>query len=80
MSAALKLAAANTSDIVDAIQSNGSYTKLLAALKAAGLLETFRGLDRLRFSRHPMKRSRSFLPVRSPACLSQKTRTTLSTF
>ena len=43
MSAALKLAAANTSDIVDAIQSNGSYTKLLAALKAAGLLETLRG-------------------------------------
>ena len=43
MSAALKMAAANTSDILDTIQSNGSYTKFLAALKAAGLAETLRG-------------------------------------
>ena len=43
MSAALKLAAANTHDIVDTIQSNGTHTKFLAALKAAGLADTFRG-------------------------------------
>ncbi len=43
MSAALKLAAANTHDIVDTIQSNGSHTKFMAALKAAGLADTFRG-------------------------------------
>ncbi len=43
MSAALKMAAANTHDIVDAIQNSGSYTKFLAALKATGLAETFRG-------------------------------------
>ena len=43
MSAALKIAAANTNDIVDTIQSDGSYSKFLAALKAAGLAEIFRG-------------------------------------
>jgi len=43
MSAALKMAAANTQDIVDTVQSSGLYTKLLAALKAAGLVETLRG-------------------------------------
>ena len=43
MSAALKLAAENTNDIVDAIQSNGSHTKFVAALKAAGLADTLRG-------------------------------------
>lgn len=43
MSAALKLAAANSHDIVDTIQSNGSHTKFLAALKAAGLTDTLRG-------------------------------------
>lgn len=43
MSAALKLAATNTHDIVDTIQSNGLHTKFLAALKAAGLADTLRG-------------------------------------
>ncbi len=43
MSAALKMAAANTPDIVDTVQSGGSYTKLLTALKAAGLVDTLRG-------------------------------------
>jgi uncharacterized surface protein with fasciclin (FAS1) repeats len=43
MSAALKMAARNTHDIVDTVQNSGSYTKLLTALKAAGLLETLRG-------------------------------------
>jgi len=43
MSAALKMAAANTRDIMDIVQSNGSHTKLLAALKSAGLAETLRG-------------------------------------
>jgi uncharacterized surface protein with fasciclin (FAS1) repeats len=42
MNAALKMAAANTQDIVDTVQSSGSYTKLLVALKVAGLLETLR--------------------------------------
>ena len=36
------MAATNTLDIVDTIQSNGSYSKFLAALKAAGLAETLR--------------------------------------
>lgn len=43
MSAALKLAAENTRDIVDAIQSNVSHTKFLTALNAAGLADTLRG-------------------------------------
>ncbi len=43
MSGAVKMAAAKTQDIVDTVQSSGSYTKLLAALKVAGLLETLRG-------------------------------------
>ena len=43
MSAALKLATENTRDIVDAIQSNGSHTKFLTALNAAGLADTLRG-------------------------------------
>jgi uncharacterized surface protein with fasciclin (FAS1) repeats len=43
MSAALKMVAANTQDIVDTIQSSGAYTKFLTALKAAGLVETLRG-------------------------------------
>ncbi len=43
MSAALKMAALNTRDIVDTIQSDASSTKFLAALKAAGLVETLRG-------------------------------------
>ncbi len=68
MSAALKMAAESNHDIVDTIQSNGSYTKLLAALEAAGLVETLKGADRLRFSRHPTKHSKSFLWVRSTAC------------
>ncbi len=42
MSFALKLAATNTPDIVDTIQSNKSYTMFLAALKATGLTETLR--------------------------------------
>ena len=43
MSAALKMAAANTRDIVDVIQSSAAHTKFLAAMKATGLAETFRG-------------------------------------
>ena len=43
MSAALKLTAENTRDIVGAIQSNGSHTKFLTALNAAGLADTLRG-------------------------------------
>jgi uncharacterized surface protein with fasciclin (FAS1) repeats len=43
MSAALKLAAAKTHDIVDTIQSNGTHTKFVAALKAAGLTDILRG-------------------------------------
>jgi uncharacterized surface protein with fasciclin (FAS1) repeats len=43
MSTALKMAAANTQDIVDTVQSSGSYTKFLMALKATGLVETLRG-------------------------------------
>lgn len=43
MSAALKAAPAMTQDIVDTVQSSGSYTKFLTALKAAGLVETLRG-------------------------------------
>ncbi len=42
MSLALKLAAANTPDIVDTIQGNKSYSKFMTALKAAGLAETLR--------------------------------------
>ena len=61
MSVALKLAAKNTRDIVDAIQSNGSHTKFLAALKAAGLADTLRGAGPFTFSRHPTRRSKSFL-------------------
>ena len=52
MSAALKIAAANTNDIVDTIQSNVSYTKFLAARKADGLAKFLGGLDRSQFSRH----------------------------
>jgi len=37
MSAALKMAAASTEDIVDTVQSSRSCTKLLTALKAAGV-------------------------------------------
>ncbi len=43
MGAALKMAAVNTSDIVDTVKSGGSSTKLLVALKAAGLVEMLRG-------------------------------------
>ena len=43
MSTALKTAAAKTQDIVDIVQSSGSYTKLLKALETAGLVETLRG-------------------------------------
>jgi uncharacterized surface protein with fasciclin (FAS1) repeats len=43
MSAAPKIAAQNTHDIVDSVQNIGSYTKLLTALKAAGLIETLKG-------------------------------------
>jgi uncharacterized surface protein with fasciclin (FAS1) repeats len=43
MSAALKMAAANTRDIVDVIQSSAAHTKFLAAMKATGLAETFKG-------------------------------------
>ncbi|MFZ1107350.1 MAG: fasciclin domain-containing protein [Rhodomicrobium sp.] len=41
--AARNMADAYSHDIVDTVQSNGSYTKLLAALKVAGLVETLRG-------------------------------------
>jgi uncharacterized surface protein with fasciclin (FAS1) repeats len=41
--AARNIAEAIGHDIVDTVQSNGAYTKLLAALKAAGLVETLRG-------------------------------------
>ncbi len=43
MSAALKMAAVSTHDIVDTVQSHGSYTKYLAALKAAGIAEILKG-------------------------------------
>ncbi len=42
MSAAVKKAAVNTCDIVDAIQSNASSTSFLAALEAAGLCGDFK--------------------------------------
>ncbi len=43
MSAAVKMAVENTHDIIDAVQNNGSLTKLVAAVKAAGLVETLKG-------------------------------------
>ncbi len=43
MSAALKMVAGDSRDIVDSAQANGSFTKLLAAAKATGLVETLRG-------------------------------------
>jgi uncharacterized surface protein with fasciclin (FAS1) repeats len=43
MSAATKMRVAPTQDIVDTAQSSGLYTKLLTALKAAGVLETLKG-------------------------------------
>ena len=43
MSAALKMAAVDTHDIVDTVQNNGSYTRFLEALKAAGLVATLKG-------------------------------------
>ena len=43
MSVALKVAVENTHDIIDAVQNNGSLTKLVAAVKAAGLVETLKG-------------------------------------
>jgi uncharacterized surface protein with fasciclin (FAS1) repeats len=42
MSAALKLVVTNAPDIVDTIQSNGSYSKFLVALKATGLTESLK--------------------------------------
>ncbi len=39
----MSVAAANTKDIVDTVQSSGSYTKFLTALKVAGLVDTLRG-------------------------------------
>jgi len=41
--AARNMADANGHDIVETIQGNGSYSKLLTALKAAGLVETLKG-------------------------------------
>jgi uncharacterized surface protein with fasciclin (FAS1) repeats len=41
--AARNIAEADGRDIVDTVQRNGAYTKLLAALKAAGLEQTLRG-------------------------------------
>lgn len=43
MDAALKAHAVNTQDIVDNFQSSGSYTKLVAALTATGLMQSLRG-------------------------------------
>ena len=42
MSAALNLAVVNICDIVEAIESDASFSKFLVALKAAGLVETLK--------------------------------------
>jgi uncharacterized surface protein with fasciclin (FAS1) repeats len=43
MSVALKAAVGNTHDIIDTATQDGSFTKLVAAAKAAGLVETLKG-------------------------------------
>ncbi len=43
MSAAVKLAAASTHDIIETAQNNGSFTRFVAAAKAAGLVDTLKG-------------------------------------
>ena len=55
-------------DIVDTAVANGSFTTLVAAVQAAGLVDTLKGVVRSPSSPPPTRPSRSCRPARSKAC------------
>ena len=49
-----------TKDIIDNAVNSADHTTLVAAVKAAGLVDTLKGPDRSPFSRRPMKPSPNY--------------------
>ena len=68
-------ALAGQKDIVDTAVAAGSFKALVAAVKAAGLVDALKGEGPLPCSPPTMKRSPSCRRVRSRTCSSPKTRT-----
>ena len=66
---------AKKKDIVDTAVGAGSFKTLVAAVSAAGLVETLKGRARSRSSPRRTKRLPSSRPARSKACSSRRTRT-----
>ena len=58
----------STKDIVDNAVNSKDHTTLVAAVKAAGLVDTLKGPARSRSSHRPTKRSPHCRPVPSTRC------------